>query len=139
MSEAVNVKPDRPVYRNIGLGNVVFRYRMPAPAIVSIMHRVSGVLLFVALPFLLYLFESSLLSEISFEKFRSAVAHPLAKLFILLLIWAYLHHFCAGIRHLVMDTGLGLGNAPAKKSAVVVLLVSIVLALLVAAKFLGVF
>jgi len=139
MSEVVNGKPERPAYRNIGLSNVIFRYRMPAPAIVSIMHRVSGVLLLAALPFLLYLFESSLLSEISFEKFRSAVAHPLAKLFILLLIWAYLHHFCAGIRHLVMDLGLGLDKGPSKTSALVVLVVSIVLTLLVAAKFLGVF
>ena len=139
MTEAVNVKPERPRYRNIGLGNVIFNYRLPAPGLVSILHRISGVLLFVSLPFLLGLFGDSLISEISFEKFRAVIGHPVGKLVLIVLSWAYLHHFCAGLRHVMMDMDIGLNNATSKNSAMAVLVLSLTLAALVAAKIMGAF
>ena len=93
----------RPVYRNLGLGEIL-RYRMPPPAVVSILHRVSGVLLFlVGIPFILYLFQNSLTSELSFEVYRGAVSSPLGKLVLLVLIWSFIHHLLAGIRFLLLD------------------------------------
>jgi len=138
MSEAVQPKPKRPVHRNIHIFQIM-QYRLPAAGIVSILHRVSGLLLFLALPFLLYLFEKSLVSEISFETFREVIASPLAKLILLALIWAYLHHFAAGIRHLFMDLHMGLEKVQGKNTAVAVFIVSVPLTLLVGAKLFGVF
>ena len=102
------------------------------------MHRISGALMFLLLPFVLFLFDKSITSEISFEFFRGYVSHPLVKLAILALSWAYLHHFIAGIRHLVMDMHIGLSKHEAVKSARVVLITSGVLTLLVAMKLFGV-
>ena len=102
------------------------------------MHRISGALMFLMLPFVLFLFDKSITSEISFEFFRGYVSHPLVKLAILALSWAYLHHFIAGIRHLVMDMHIGLSKHETVKSAWVVLIISGVLTLLVAMKLFGV-
>ena len=93
----------RPVYRNLGLGQIL-RYRMAPPALVSILHRISGVLLFIiGIPFILYLFQNSLTSELSFQAYRSAVSSWLGKLVLLVLIWSFLHHLFAGIRFLLLD------------------------------------
>src|SRR5690606_23653947 len=93
-----------------------------------ILHRVSGALLFLALPiFLLPIFEASVSSPESFEQFRQFAAHPLSKLVLLVLIWAYLHHFCAGIRYLALDLHKGVDKESAKRSAGIVLVVSLVL------------
>lgn len=93
----------RPVYRNLGLGEIL-RYRMAPPAVVSILHRISGVLLFlIGIPFILYLFQNSLTSELSFESYRSAVSSWLGKLVLLVLIWSFIHHVVAGIRFLLLD------------------------------------
>ena len=137
MSEAVNVKSRRP--RNIDLSQILFAYRLPAAGRVSILHRVSGALLFLALPFLLYLFEQSLTSEISYENFRALFANGLVKLVLAVLAWGYLHHFCAGVRHLFMDMHMGLERESAGRSAVIVLVLGVVLGLAVAAKIFGVF
>ncbi len=129
----------RPEFRNIHVSQIT-RYRMPLAAHVSILHRVSGVLMFlVGLPFLLYLFQQSLVSELSFENYRAVVSHWFAKLVLLVLVWAYLHHFCAGIRFLILDLHVGVGKEQARTSASVVLGVSLVLTLLVALKIFGVF
>lgn len=117
----------------------IIRYRLPAAGIVSILHRVSGALMFLLLPFILYLFDKSITSEISFEYLKGYVSHPLVKLAVLALCWAYLHHFCAGIRHLVMDMHIGLAKEEAAKSAKTVLAVSLVLTALVALKLFGAF
>lgn len=138
MSEVVQPKPKRPVHRNIHIFQIM-QYRLPAAGLISILHRVSGLLLFLALPFLLYLFEKSLVSEISFETFRETVAGPVVKLALLALVWAYLHHFCAGIRHLFMDLHMGLEKTQGRNTALAVFVVSIPLALLVGAKLFGVF
>ena len=129
----------RPEFRNITVGQLA-QYRLPLAGIVSILHRVSGALLFlVGLPFLLYLFQQSLTSEISFESYRAIVSHWFAKIVLLALIWAYLHHFCAGIRYLVMDVHLALEKEQAKTSASIVVAVSLALTFVVALKLFGAF
>jgi succinate dehydrogenase / fumarate reductase, cytochrome b subunit len=99
----------RPVHRNIHISQIV-SYRLPPAGIVSILHRVSGAMMFLLLPFVIWLFDKSLSSEISYEQFTSAFVAGLwifpgwlLKLVVLGLIWAYLHHFIAGLRHLWMD------------------------------------
>lgn len=132
------VNKDRPQFRNIGITQIV-RYRMPLSAIVSILHRISGLLIFLFLPFLLYLLEQSLTSEISFEHFKGILSHWTAKVLVLALAWAYLHHFCAGIRHLFQDAHIGLTKEATRTSALVSLAVSLLLTALVAAKLFGAF
>ncbi|MBN9425857.1 MAG: succinate dehydrogenase, cytochrome b556 subunit [Burkholderiales bacterium] len=129
----------RPEFRNINVGDIL-SYRMPSPAIVSILHRISGVLLFlVGLPFILYLFQQSLLSEISYENYRAIVSHWFAKLVLLALIWAYLHHLIAGLRFLFLDVHVGVDKPSARKSAAAVLIISLPLTLIIALKLFGVF
>lgn len=101
-------------------------------AIVSGMHRISGAVLFLFLPLLLWLWQESLASQQSFAAFKSVVSHPLMKLVLLGLLWGYLHHLCAGIRHLALDLDLGTDLPAARVSSYVVLAVSIVLTLLAA-------
>jgi succinate dehydrogenase / fumarate reductase cytochrome b subunit len=137
MSEAV--KKGRPQYRNIHFVKDLPRYRLPLAGLVSILHRISGFLMFLLLPFILFLLDKSLMSEISFEYFRGFASHWLVKLVFLALIWAYLHHFCAGLRHLVMDLHIGLDKNSARKSAASVLAISLLLTALIALKLFGVF
>lgn len=135
MSEAGK---NRPQFRNIHVTQIA-TYRMPLAALVSILHRISGFAIFLLLPFILFLLDKSLTSEISFEYLKGFTSHWFVKLVILGLSWAYLHHFCAGIRHLTMDLHIGLNKDGARRSAAGVLSVSIPLAVLVALKLFGVF
>lgn len=129
----------RPQFRNIHISQIV-GYRLPLAGIVSILHRISGAAIFlVGLPFVLYLFQQSLTSELSFESYRAIVSHWFAKLVLLGLIWAYLHHFCAGLRHLLMDLDIGVDKAAGRTSAAVVLAVSLTLTLILALKLFGAF
>jgi succinate dehydrogenase / fumarate reductase cytochrome b subunit len=109
---------------------------LPLPGILSILHRVSGAVLFLLLPVLLWLFESSLTSPETFAVFRSIAAHPLVKLILLGLIWLYLHHFCAGIRYLLLDLHKGIDLESARLSSKIVFAVSIALTLLIGVKVL---
>ncbi len=112
--------------------------RLPLPGLVSILHRVSGAGLFLMLPALLWLFGSSVGSPEEMAKAKSVVANPLVKLVLFGLLWAYLHHFCAGIRFLLLDMHKGLDLPTARKSAGAVLAVSLTLTVLIGAKiFLG--
>lgn len=129
-------KPRR--FTNIHVLQII-RYRLPAAGMISILHRISGALMFLLLPFVLYLFDQSITSEISFAYLQGYASHPLVKLAILALAWAYLHHFCAGIRHLVMDMHIGLSKEGAAKSAKIVFAVSLPLTALVALKLFGAF
>ena len=106
---------------------------------VSILHRVSGAMMFLLLPFILYLFDLSITSEISFDSLKGFTSHWFVKLLILAVSWGYLHHFCGGIRHLIMDAHIGLSKEEARKSAHIVFLVSVPLTLLVALKLFGAF
>ena len=141
MSEAVReaAKKGRPEFRNIGIGDITGKYRMPPSAIVSILHRISGAGLFLMLPFLLYLLQECLLSETSFEQFRGIMSYVFVKIILLGLSWAYLHHFTAGVRHLFMDNHLALDKDAAQKTARWVLVVSLALTALVGLKLFGVF
>ncbi|NDV11717.1 succinate dehydrogenase, cytochrome b556 subunit [Crenobacter caeni] len=103
------------------------KIRLPVPGIVSILHRVSGVALFLSLPLLMYLFAGSLSSAADFETFRAVIAHPLMKLVLIGFLWAYLHHFCAGIRFLFLDVHKGLELETARATAKAVLAVSLTL------------
>ncbi|AIO46322.1 MULTISPECIES: succinate dehydrogenase, cytochrome b556 subunit [Burkholderia] len=138
MTDAVR-KP-RPEYRNIGFGDITMKYRMPLAAILSILHRVSGALLFLFLPFLLFLFDQSLTSELSFEVFKAFLSNIVVKLIVLALSWAFFHHFCAGIRHLLMDVNHdAVTKEGGKRTAVVVFVVSIALTIAMALKLFGAF
>jgi len=110
----------------------LFQIRLPLPGIISIMHRVFGAALFLLIPLLLYSMQVSLESPRSFEALGSVLAHPFWKLVALGVVWAYLHHFCAGIRYLAIDLDIGSDLAPARTSARAVVAVSVVLTLLVA-------
>lgn len=139
MSEAVKeARKERPQFRNIHVTELS-NYRLPLAGVVSILHRISGFLMFALLPVVLYLFELSIRSEISFGYFQGLAQQPVTKLVILALVWGYFQHFCAGVRHLVMDTHIGLDKDSARKSAAAVLVISLSLTALVALKLFGVF
>ena len=140
MSEAVKEVPrkERPEFRNIHVTELS-NYRLPPQGLVSILHRISGVGIFLALPFLLYLFQQSILSESTFAEFKGVLEHPLAKLVLLGLIWSYMHHFCAGVRHLFMDAHMGIEKDSSKHSAIAVLAVSLLLTAVAGLKLFGVF
>ncbi len=95
--------------------------------------------MFVLIPFVLYLLDKSLLSEDTFAYMKGFTSHWFTKLLILGLAWSFLHHFCAGIRHLFMDLHIGLEKDSARKSSVGVLAISLPLTLLVALKLFGAF
>jgi succinate dehydrogenase / fumarate reductase cytochrome b subunit len=141
MADSANnseLKKARPQFRNIGIAQIS-SYRLPWAGKVSILHRVSGAAMFLLLPFILYLFDKSISSEISFETFTSVLANPFVKLIILGLIWAYLHHFCAGIRYLMLDLHKGIDKVSAQQTAVAVLIVSLILTAVFGAKLFGLF
>lgn len=140
MSEAVREVPkkERPEFRNIHITELS-NYRMPPSAIVSILHRVSGAGMFLMLPFLLYLLQLSLLSEGSFMQFKGVLENVFVKILVLGLSWAYLHHFCAGIRHLFMDNHFALDKDGSRMTAKSVLIVSLLLTVAVGLKLFGVF
>jgi succinate dehydrogenase / fumarate reductase cytochrome b subunit len=125
-------------FRNIHVFDLM-KYRLPWAGKVSILHRVSGLLMFLLIPFVLYLLDKSITSEISFEVFKAFLALPLVKLIVLALIWAYMHHFCAGIRFLLLDVHYGIDKATSAKTAVGVLVISLALTAVFAAKLFGLF
>lgn len=137
-SASSRVRP-RPEFRNIHVSQIL-SYRLPPAGIVSILHRISGVLLFlIGIPFILYLFQQSITSEISYERYRVLTGHWFSKLVLLALAWAFLHHLVAGIRYLILDLHVGIQKEQARQSSIVVLVVSLVLTLLAALKIFGVF
>jgi succinate dehydrogenase / fumarate reductase cytochrome b subunit len=134
----------RPEFRNINALTDLPTYRLPAPGWVSILHRISGVLMFVLLPFILWIFDSSISSEISYAKFRNVFANGawgiLLKLVCLALIWAYLHHFIAGVRHVWMDVShKAVTKSWGGTSAKFTLVVSLLLTVILGAKLFGVY
>jgi succinate dehydrogenase / fumarate reductase, cytochrome b subunit len=130
MSSAA-AKKTRPKY--LSLSALLFEIRLPVPAWVSLLHRISGALLF--FPFvawLLYLLDTSLASQQGFDHVRSDYMRtPLAKLALLVFIWAYAHHFCAGVRFLLLDVNKGIELGPARRSAVIVLVASLAITAIV--------
>ncbi len=121
MSSTAANKP-RPKYLNLA------EIRLPLPAWVSILHRISGALLvFPFTAWLLYLLDASLASEAGFRTIQGYLALPLVKGGMLVLIWAYCHHLCAGIRFLLLDLNQGIELRPARASSAAVLVVSLAL------------
>lgn len=136
----------RPQFRNINAFKDLTTYRLPPAGWVSILHRISGALMFVLLPLIVWLFDTSVSSEISYERFSSAfsagigfVPGWLFKLVVLAIIWAYLHHLIAGLRHLYMDARHAVTKEFGKSSAVATLVLSIGLTVVLGAKLFGVY
>ena len=128
LSETVKIESrPRPKYLNL------IQIRLPVPGLVSILHRVSGAVLFLLLPLLLVLFELSLESAQTFARFKVVFSHWAIKLIVVGLVWAYLHHLCAGIRHLALDLNYGTELAAARASSWAVLVLSVALTLAVGA------
>jgi succinate dehydrogenase / fumarate reductase cytochrome b subunit len=143
----MTVARKRPEFRNINAFSDLPSYRLPAAGWVSILHRVSGVLMFALLPFIIWMFDTSVSSELSFAKFRAAfnsglgfVPGVLVKLVVLALIWAYLHHLIAGVRHLWMDVShKAVSKEFGMKSAQFTLVASVLLTVVLGLKLFGVY
>jgi succinate dehydrogenase / fumarate reductase cytochrome b subunit len=122
------------------------QYRLPPAGVASILHRISGLLLIVLMPFVIWLFDTSLTSEVTFDMFRGAfiggigfVPAFVVKLATLVLIWSFLQHFCAGVRHLYMDFTHSVSKEFGRTSALTAMSVSIVLTIAFGLKLFGVY
>ena len=122
------------------------KYRLPLAGLVSILHRASGLLMFALLPFIIWLFDNSLSSEISYDTFTSAFVAGIGfapawfvKLVVLALIWAFLHHSISGVRHVWMDMTHSVTIKQGRSSAIVTLVSSLGLTVLLGAKLFGVY
>ena len=141
-----STRPKRPEFRNINALTDLPTYRLPAAGIVSILHRVSGALMFLLMPFVIWMFDTSISSEISFARFTAVfnigvgvVPGWFVKLVALALIWAFLHHFIAGLRHLWMDARHAVSKEFGKSSAVFTLSLSVGLTVVLGAKLFGLY
>lgn len=139
-------RPKRPEFRNLNAFSDLPSYRWPLAAIVSGMHRASGLILFLLMPFIIWMFDTSVTSEVSFARFTSAftlgigfVPGILVKLAALVVIWAYLHHFFAGLRHIRMDIFHTVSKVQGKSTAQIVLVLSLGLTLVLGAKLFGLY
>jgi succinate dehydrogenase / fumarate reductase, cytochrome b subunit len=122
------MKP-RPVYLNL------LAIRMPLPAVVSILHRASGALLFlVGIPLLLCVVQRSLASPDAWAQMRMTLDAPLAKIMAIVLAWGFIHHLLAGIRHLLMDAHIGVELPAARQTAALTMVLAIILTLAVAVR-----
>jgi succinate dehydrogenase / fumarate reductase, cytochrome b subunit len=127
--------PDRPVARKRPVYLDLFAIRLPFPAFVSILHRVSGTLLFlVAIPLLLLTVRDALGSPDAWANVRHWFDSPWVKLVTLALAWAFLHHLFAGVRHLLMDLHIGMELRSARQSAVIVFVLALLLTLILAVR-----
>jgi succinate dehydrogenase / fumarate reductase cytochrome b subunit len=134
----------RPEFRNINAFTDLPKYRLPAPGWVSILHRISGVLMFVLLPFIFWIFDLSVSSEISYAKLRhvmnTGALGVFLKLVSLALIWAYMHHLIAGVRHVWMDVShAAVSKSFGWSSARFTLVAAVVLTILLGLKLFGVY
>ena len=116
----------RPKYFNL------LQIRLPVPGLVSILHRVSGAVLFLFIPFLLVLLELTLDSPAGFQRFKSVLSHWAVKLLVIGLVWAYLHHLLAGIRHMMLDLDYGTELPAARAASMAVLVTGIALTVIFA-------
>ncbi len=141
-----STRPKRPEFRNINAFTDLPSYRLPVAGIVSILHRVSGALMFVLMPFIIWMFDTSISSELSFARFTSAFGVGVGfvpgwffKLVALAILWAFLHHLIAGLRHLWMDMRHAVSKEFGKSSAVFTLVLSIGLTAVLGAKLFGLY
>jgi succinate dehydrogenase / fumarate reductase cytochrome b subunit len=143
---ASSARPKRREFRNINALSDLPSYRLPAAGWVSILHRVSGALMFLLLPFIIWMFDKSLSSEYSYAKFTALFNGGIGfmpgwfyKLIALALIWAYLHHLSAGLRHLWMDVNHAVSKEFGRSSAIVTLAISLSLTVVLGAKLFGLY
>ncbi len=115
------MKDKRPVYLNL------FKIRLPVAGMVSLAHRASGILLFIAIPFAVYLLDLSVISSDGFAEVMTILQHPLVLLVEVMLVWALAHHFFAGIRFLLIDADIGVEKTQAKYGAWLVVLASVII------------
>ncbi|GAB1393472.1 succinate dehydrogenase, cytochrome b556 subunit [Rhodocyclaceae bacterium] len=108
--------------------------KQPLPAVASILHRISGAGLFLMLPLLIWMLDLSLKSVDTYNTLVAVASNPLLKLILIGLLWAFLHHFCMGIRILLIDIHVGVEKEAARKSTVAVLAVSLLMTLILGAK-----
>ena len=139
------IAKQRPVYRNIHVKDIV-SYRLPPAGIVSILHRISGAVMFLLMPFIIWMFDTSVSTEFSYERFTAAFHAGLfglpgivIKVVALGLIWAYLHHLIAGVRHLWMDMTHSVSKQQGKSSAIITLVLGVALTAALGAKLFGLF
>ena len=118
------VKHKRPVFLNL------WQIRFPITAIMSIMHRLTGVLLFLAIPFFIYALQQSLQSESGFQTVIGYADSLAMKIALLLLVWSLLHHFLAGVRYLLLDIDIGIELPQARLTAWLVIILALVLLVL---------
>lgn len=114
------MKQERPVDLNL------FRFHFPVMAIVSLLHRITGVIIFLFIPALLYILHASLVSQSSFSSLQKCLAHPMSKVLLLGLIACTIYHLFAGIRHLVMDFGMGDSEIAGRITAWFVIVLTII-------------
>lgn len=127
----------RPQFRNISVPQIL-SYRLPLAGKLSILHRASGALLFLCLPLVLVpLFGASVASQQSFDNVAAIAGNPIVKIVLLVLIWGYLHHFCAGIRYLLLDLHIGIDKISSQKTAGAVFGVSLALTVVFGLKLFG--
>lgn len=119
------VKDPRPFFLNL------IKIRLPIPGVVSIFHRVSGIFLFLAIPFYVYVLDVSLQGAQGFQQSAELLSQPFSKLVLLILLWSLVHHFFAGIRFLLTDFDIGLDKASSKKTAWMVMLAETLVIILV--------
>ena len=130
--------PARPVYRNIHISQIV-GYRLPLAGLVSILHRISGAVMFLALPLVLWAFDDSLRSADSHATITQFLSHWFVKIILLGLFWALMHHLVAGVRHLWMDAFHAVSKAQGQQLALLTFAVSLGLTALFGLKLLGVY
>ena len=142
----INKTGKKPEFRNIHAMRDLPTYRLPVAGWVSILHRASGAIMFLLMPFIIWMFDNSISSEISFEKFKAIfnigagfVPGWFFKLVVLAIIWAYLHHLIAGVRHLYMDAKHAVSKEFGRSSAISTLVISIGLTIVLAAKLFGLY
>ncbi len=121
------VSDTRPFYLNL------IKIRLPVAGMLSIFHRISGVLMFVALPYLVYLLDISLQGEAGFNQVAELLSHPFGILIQLVLLWSLVHHFLAGIRFLFIDFDIGIGKRQSTVSAWLVFGLELIVIALIAA------
>ena len=121
----MNIKDNRPKYLNL------LKIHLPITGIASINHRISGLLLFLAIPFSLYLLQLSLTNKNGFDEVLNCLSSPIIKIALILLIWSFVHHLFAGFRFLLIDQNIGISLPAARKTAWFVVFAAVIVTLVI--------
>ena len=121
----MNIKDNRPKYLNL------LKIRLPITGVASINHRISGLLLFLAIPFSLYLLQLSLKNKNGFDEVLSCLSSPVIKLAFVLLTWSFVHHLFAGLRFLLIDQNIGISLPAARKTAWFVVFAAVIVTIVI--------